>query len=146
MGFGSSGTGYKKLPGWGLAILNFTLLTFMSVIRLRVPAQAAKPGPPLSPVLGQHQIKVAEFVTQFNTGSAGWTPGTPLGVRILKAGPSWSLRVLTPGVVISLGGLQAQGLTRQDLWAYLTHFSPRVTPAEGRTLFGTLRSLGWEIL
>ena len=113
----------------------------MAVIRLRVPAQAAKPGPPLSPILGQHQIKVAEFVTQFNTASAGWTPGTPLGVRIHKTGAVWSLRVVPPGVGVTLGGVRSRGLTRADLWASLV----RASPGEARTLFGTLRSLGWVL-
>jgi hypothetical protein len=116
----------------------------MSVIRLRVPAQTAKPGPPLSPVLGQHQIKVAEFVNQFNTASGGWTPGTPLGVRILKVGPTWSLQVLPPGLTTTLGEAQARGLTREDLWAYLVHFRGS-TPGAARTLLGTLRSLGWRL-
>lgn len=116
----------------------------MSIIRLRVPAQSARPGPPLSPVLGQHQIKPAEFVTQFNNSTGGFTSGTPLGVRIHKVGPTWSLQVLPPGVATALGGSKATGLHRSDLWAYLVHFRG-ATPREARTLFGTLRSLGWSL-
>jgi hypothetical protein len=116
----------------------------MSIIRLRVPAQSAKPGPPLSPVLGQHQIKVAEFVTQFNGQTTSWTSGTPLGVRIHKAPGGWSLTVVPPGVVTTLGGAHSRGLTRSDLWAYLVHFRA-ATPVGARTLLGTLRSIGWRL-
>ena len=131
------------MGGGFFTFLNYFFST-MSVIRLRVPAQAAKPGPPLSPVLGQHQIKVAEFVSQFNAASGGWTLGTPLGVRVYKVGPTWSLRVLPPGLTTTLGGVHAGGLTREDLWAYLVHFQG-ATPAGARTLFGNLRSLGWRL-
>jgi hypothetical protein len=113
------------------------------MIRIRVPAQQAKPGPPLSPVLGQHQIKVAEFVTQFNAASAGWSPGTPLGVRIHKEGTRWSLKVVPPPQVVLLGGLVQSGLVpREDLWASL---GGNPTPGEVVTLLGTLRSLGWGV-
>lgn len=113
------------------------------MIRLRVLAQQAKPGPPLSPVLGQHQIKVAEFVTQFNAASADWTPGTPLGVRIHKEGTRWSLKVLPPPKVILLGGLlQGTYISREDVWAVL---GGNATPTQVKTLLGTFRSLGWEV-
>lgn len=117
----------------------------MIVVRLRVPAQTAKPGPPLSPVLGQHQIKVAEFVTQFNLASTGFTPGTPVGVRIYKTGQTWTLQVCPPGAVTSLGGVRQGGkINILDLWASLS--SRRHTPQEVRTLLGTLKSLGWQLL
>jgi hypothetical protein len=114
------------------------------MIRIRVPAQQAKPGPPLSPVLGQHQIKVAEFVTQFNAASGGWAPGTPLGVRIYKDGTRWTLKVLPPPPVVFLGGLVTPGgvISREDLWASL---GSNPTPTRVITLFGTLRSLGWTV-
>jgi hypothetical protein len=113
------------------------------MIRIRVPAQQAKPGPPLSPVLGQHQIKVAEFVTQFNTASASWTPGTPLGVRIHKEGTRWTLVVTPPPAVIYLGGLlQAGVLPREDIWVAL---GGNPTPTQVATLFGTLKSIGWGV-
>lgn len=113
------------------------------MIRIRVPAQQAKPGPPLSPVLGQHQIKVAEFVNQFNIASASWAPGTPLGVRIYKEGTRWSLKVLPPPPVVLLGGLVRFGfVTREDIWAVL---GGNPTPRDVNTLFGTLRSLRWGV-
>jgi len=118
----------------------------MAVIRLRVPAQSAKPGPPLSPILGQHQIKVAEFVTQFNAASGGWAPGTPLGVRIHKVGSVWTLQVCPPGAVTTLGGVRNQGggkISLPDLWASLP---PGATPTQVATLLGTLKSLGWQLL
>lgn len=119
----------------------------MVVIRLRVPAQTAKPGPPLSPILGQHQIKVAEFVTQFNIASAGFTSGTPLGVRIHKVGTTWTLQICSPGAVIALGGVrhhQGGKLSPLDVWGSFA--SGEQTPHRVRTLLGTLKSLGWQLL
>lgn len=119
----------------------------MAVIRLRVPAQSAKPGPPLSPILGQHQIKVAEFVTQFNLASAGFTPGTPLGVRIHKVGTSWTLQVCPPGAVTAFGGarhLEGGKLNPLDVWGSFS--LEKQTPHQVRTLLGTLKSLGWQLL
>ena len=111
------------------------------MIRLRLPAQQAKPGPPLSPILGQHQIKVAEFVTQFNAASVDWTPGTLLGVRIHKKGTTWRLEVLPPGGATLLGALQVDRiLAREDLWVATAGVPHRV-----RTLLGTLKSLGWGV-
>ena len=112
------------------------------MIRLKVPAQQAKPGPPLSPVLGQHQIKVAEFVTEFNRQSVGWTPGVPLGVVINKKGSKFTLRVSPPTFGLLLRGFPPGGLTRGGLWGVLCFRFGNPTPHHFRTLLGTLKSLG----
>lgn len=112
------------------------------MIRLVVPAQQAKPGPPLSPVLGQHQIKPTEFIPQFNAASAGYTPGTPLGVRISKMGPKWTFQVAPPTVGILLSGVTHSGrVDRIDLWGVLLQRG-NATPRGAKTLLGVLRSLG----
>ena len=105
------------------------------MIRLIVPAQQARPGPPLSPVLGQHAIKPADFVTRFNGATTEWTPGVPLRVRLTKGATpaAWGLAV----VGVPVAGVLPRVPTRSDLWT-LT----RADPARGRTLLGTLRSFG----
>lgn len=115
------------------------------VIRLQVPAQQAKPGPPLSPVLGQHQIKVAEFVTEFNRQSAGWTPGVPLGVALQKQGSKFTLRVAPPAVGLLLRGFPPGGVPRRHLWGVLSFRFEKPTPHHLRTLLGTLRSLDLRV-
>lgn len=115
------------------------------MIRLKVPAQQAKPGPPLSPILGQHQIKVAEFVTEFNRQSTGWTPGVPLGVLIHKQGPKFTLRVAPPAFTLLLRGVTAGDLPREHLWGVLVFRFGVPTPHQVRTLLGTLRSLALRV-
>lgn len=116
------------------------------MIRLIALAQQAKPGPPLSPILGQHAIKPAEFITQFNTASRGYTPGTPVGVRITKSGPTkWTLKVCPPTRTVLLRRTTPQ-VGRTELWAILLYYSTgEVTPQAARTLFGTLQSLTYQV-
>lgn len=53
-------------------------------IRLFVPAQEAKMGPPLAPILGQHQINLMEFCKEFNKQSTEYASGVLLPVRVRK--------------------------------------------------------------
>ena len=115
------------------------------MIRLRVPSQQAKPGPPLSPVLGQHQIKVAEFVAEFNRQSAGWAPGVPLGVTVQKTGTKFTLRVGVPTFSVLFRGFSPRGVSRETLWAAAVFRFGEPTPRHVRTLLGTLRSLGLRV-
>ena len=107
------------------------------MIRFTAPAQQAKPGPPLSPILGQHGIKPAEFIIRFNTASLGYTPGVPLRVQILKTGTTWALTVKPPTRTVHLRG-RGPRVDRPGLWALSGG-----TPQGVRTLFGTLKSLGY---
>ena len=116
------------------------------MIRLKVPAQQAKPGPPLSPILGQHQVKVAEFVTEFNKLSAGWTPGVPLGVQIQKQGTKFTLRVAPPGVGLLVRSSSRGGfLAREDLWGVVLFRFGRAEPHLVKTVLGTLKSFALRV-
>ena len=109
------------------------------MFRLRVPAQEAKPGAPLAPILGQQQIKVADFVTQFNKASAGWLSGTPLGCRVSKEpGGKFNLQVCPPTWTTLLGG---SSIDRQDLYYLVGYRFGQPTPITLRLVFGTLKSL-----
>lgn len=54
------------------------------VYKFFVPSQQAKPGQPLAPILGQLQIKVQDFITEFNKQTTDYIEGIPLGCRIRK--------------------------------------------------------------
>lgn len=109
--------------------------------KLTVPAAAARPGPPLSPILGQAQVKVADFVTQFNSLTAEYIPGVPLGVRVTKAGQKFTLRVRPPAVVVLLWGCAiGRVVNRVDLWGCTYFRYACVTPAGVTTTLGTLKS------
>jgi ribosomal protein L11 len=108
------------------------------MFRLVVPAGEAKPGPALSPVLGQHQIKPAEFVAEFNRASAGYEPGTPLNVRVTRlGGTAFRLVVCPPTWTTRLSGVAGR-LRRADLWFAL---GADPTPRAVRTALGTLKSV-----
>jgi len=110
------------------------------MIRLRVPAQSARPGPPLSPVLGAHQIKPADFIGRFNELSAGWSVGVPVGVTVHK-GATLVVRVSGPSTGVLLRGVRP---TRTALWGILT-LRGNTTPGGAATLLGGLRSLGLPV-
>jgi|JI61114C2RNA_FD_contig_123_50069_length_1488_multi_8_in_2_out_0_2 large subunit ribosomal protein L11 len=51
-------------------------------LNLIIPAQTAKLGPPVGPVLGQVKIKVKDFCTMFNDATSIFAPGLPLPVTV----------------------------------------------------------------
>lgn len=105
--------------------------------RVRVPANQAKPGPPLAPVLGQQQVKPADFIAEFHRQSAGYTDGVPLHVRGWKVGGRLRLAVCPPAYHLVLRGAP----TAVDLYTALVYRLDRPpTPADARTLFGAARS------
>lgn len=57
----------------------------MKSVKLRLNAAEAKSGPPLAPVLGQHQINLMEFCKNFNLLSQNfYSPGVPVRLRVIK--------------------------------------------------------------
>ena len=119
---------------------------FSSMFRLTAPAKQARPGPPLAPALGQHQIKVVDFIAEFNRLTPGYTEGVPLGCRITKlpgvgkfglrvVPPTWStlaFSAATPGGRVSPVGLYAA--------LYYRNGGRPPSPAQTKTALGTLRS------
>lgn len=51
-------------------------------LNLVIPAQNAKLGPPVGPVLGQVKIKVKDFCTLFNDATNKFKSGLPLPVTV----------------------------------------------------------------
>ena len=115
----------------------------MRVVRLRVPAGEARPGPQLSPVLGQHQIKPAEFVVEFNRLTSGYPRGLSVGVHIHRRGPTWTLRGQGPTLADLLYHTRGpRGVRVEDLAGCLTYRFGRWGPRHVRAALGTLKSLG----
>lgn len=56
----------------------------VQIIKLEVAAGAAKPGPPIGPVLGQHQLNTAEFCKEFNKLTEKMEQGVSIPVLIFK--------------------------------------------------------------
>ena len=57
----------------------------MVKIKLKVGAGEAKSGPPLAPILGQHQVNLVEFCKLFNAKSLDlYSQGTPCTLKIYK--------------------------------------------------------------
>mmetsp|Transcript_44603 Transcript_44603/g.74417 ORF Transcript_44603/g.74417 Transcript_44603/m.74417 type:complete len:167 (+) Transcript_44603:241-741(+) len=56
--------------------------TVTSVIKLLVPAGAAKPAPPVGPALGQHGLNIMAFCKEFNAKTAEYKNNVPVPVII----------------------------------------------------------------
>ena len=50
-------------------------------IKLQAPGGAATPAPPIGPALGQHNVNIGQFVSQFNERTKEYK-GTPIPVEI----------------------------------------------------------------
>ena len=100
----------------------------------------------MSPVLGQAAVKVADFVTEFNKVTAGWTPGVPLRVRLTKLSATKFTFVVSPPPAVHLVGSVRVGrrVGRTALWDVLLA-RDGTTPAAAAALLGTLRSTGWTV-
>lgn len=64
-----------------------------------IPAQTAKLGPPVGPVLGQVKIKVKDFCTMFNDSTTCFKMGLPLPVTVfVYKNETFSFLIKTPVV------------------------------------------------
>jgi large subunit ribosomal protein L11 len=50
-------------------------------IKLQAPGGQATPAPPIGPALGQHNVNIGQFVSQFNEATKEYN-GTPIPVEI----------------------------------------------------------------
>jgi large subunit ribosomal protein L11 len=68
-------------------------------IKLQVPAQDAKPSPPIGPALGQRGLNIMMFVKEFNAKTAEIAKGTPCPVVITYfTDKSFAFEIKTPPV------------------------------------------------
>jgi ribosomal protein L11 len=94
----------------------------MGIIKLYVPAVEARPGPPLAPILGQHQINIVEFCKEFNKISAVWSPSVPLPVKVKKLEANrFSITVNSPTIHFFLSQLmdESRSVTIEKLYDIL---------------------------
>ena len=72
-------------------------------IKLQVPAQDAKPAPPIGPALGQRGLNIMEFCKAFNAKTAQIDKGTPIPVVITAyADRSFTFEMRQPPVTFFL--------------------------------------------
>jgi len=67
-----------------------------AIIKLQAPGGQATPAPPIGPALGQHNVNIGQFVSQFNeaTKDAG---GMPIPVEITVYGDkTFTFKVKSP--------------------------------------------------
>src|SRR6185312_7727877 len=79
-----------------------------------VPAAEAKPGPPLAPILGQHQVNLIEFCKEFNKLSLNYINGVPLMVKVLKRESNkFSLNIRPPSNKFFLDQILSEGQKKE---------------------------------
>ncbi|VDO83940.1 unnamed protein product [Schistosoma mattheei] len=66
-------------------------------LKLIIPAQQARPAPPLGPQLGKRNVNIAHFCKDFNERTKGVVEGTPMPCFIsVKADRSYDLVISHP--------------------------------------------------
>lgn len=72
-------------------------------IKLRVPAGAANPSPPVGPALGQHGLNTQEFCKAFNDQTGNFEKGIPLPVVVtVYSDGSFTFIVKSPPAAVLL--------------------------------------------
>ncbi len=80
-------------------ISEIELKRIVKKLNLVIPAQTAKLGPPVGPVLGQVKIKVKDFCTMFNDATNVFLPGLPLRVTVcVFKNETFNFFIKTPSV------------------------------------------------
>lgn len=111
-----------------MQIKNFNQIDLTRVVKkvdLIIPAQTAKLGPPVGPVLGQVKIKVKDFCTMFNDGTAKFKIGLPLRVVVFVfKNETFNFIVKTPSTSFLLKNAlklnKSEVLTLLDLYKIAT--------------------------
>lgn len=111
-----------------MQIKNFNQIDLTRVVKkvdLIIPAQTAKLGPPVGPVLGQVKIKVKDFCTMFNDGTLKFKIGLPLRVVVFVfKNESFNFLIRTPSTSFLLKNAiklnKSEGLSLVDLYKIAT--------------------------
>jgi len=79
-----------------------------STVKLIVPALEARSGPPLAPILGQHQVNLMEFCKEFNKLSSNWNAGVPLVTKVFKfESNKFKIKIMAPSMSFLLHQLDS---------------------------------------
>lgn len=132
-------------------------------IKLQIPAQDAKPSPPVGPALGQHGVNIMEFCKQFNAQTQNVEKGLILPVVIsVYADRSFTFVMKSPPASVLLKKIlglpkgssrpntdKVAKVTRAQLEEIAKMKMADLTAADMdaavRTIAGTARSSGIEV-
>jgi len=79
-------------------------------IKLQAPGGQATPAPPIGPALGQHNVNIGQFISQFNERTKQYN-GTPIPVEIyVYADRTFSFITKSPPAAVLLK--QAAGIVK----------------------------------
>ena len=131
-------------------------------IKLQAPGGQATPAPPIGPALGQHNVNIGQFVSQFNERTKEYN-GTTIPVEItVFADRSFTFITKSPPAAVLLkqaaGIAQGSGVpnkekvgtvtadqVRQIAETKMADLNASDTESACRIIEGTARSMGVEI-
>ena len=131
-------------------------------IKVQAPGGQATPAPPIGPALGQHNVNIGQFVSQFNERTREYN-GTTIPVEITVYGDrSFTFICKSPPAAVLLkqaaGIAQGSGVPNKEKVGKVTREQVRQiaetkkadlnahdTEAAERIIAGTARSMGVEI-
>ena len=131
-------------------------------IKVQAPGGQATPAPPIGPALGQHNVNIGQFVSQFNERTREYN-GTTIPVEITvyadrtftficKSPPAAVLLKQAAGIALGSGtpnkekvGKVTREQVRQIAETKKADLNAFDTEAAERIIAGTARSMGIEI-
>ncbi len=131
-------------------------------IKLQAPGGQATPAPPIGPALGQHNVNIGQFVSQFNERTKEYN-GTTIPVEISVYGDrSFTFITKSPPAAVLLkqaaGVAKGSGVPNKEKVGKVTAEAVRQiaetkkddlnafnTEAACRIIEGTARSMGLEV-
>ena len=132
-------------------------------LKLRAPAGAANPSPPVGPALGQRGLNIMAFCQQFNEATKDMEKGAPVSALVtIYADKSFSIAVKSPPASYLLrkaAGLQKGGKTpgrekagtisraqcQEIAEAKKKDLSATDIEAATKIIMGSARSMGLEV-
>ncbi len=135
----------------------------VGIIKLQAPGGAATPAPPIGPALGQHNVNIGQFVSQFNEATKDMN-GTPIPVEIsvygdktfsfiCKSPPASALLKEAAGIEKGSGvpnkdkvGTVTRDQLRQIAERKLADLSAHDVEAGAEIIAGTARSMGLVVV
>jgi large subunit ribosomal protein L11 len=131
-------------------------------IKLQAPGGQATPAPPIGPALGQHNVNIGQFVSQFNEQTKDLN-GMPVPIEIfvygdrtfsfiVKSPPAAALLKEAAGIAKGSGvpnkekvGSVTMDQCRKIAETKLADLSARDLDAGAKIIAGTARSMGIEV-
>ena len=135
----------------------------IAVIKLQAPGGSATPAPPIGPALGQHNVNIGQFVSQFNEATKDLN-GTPVPVVIsvygdktfsfeCKSPPAAALLKMAAGVEKGSGvphkekvGTVTKAQVREIAERKIADLSAHDVDAGMLIIEGTARSMGLVVV